>query len=92
MDDVRTHLILPDELVEEIDRLVGKRKRSRFIVEALREKVRRETLLDALRETAGMLTEDEHPEWATSQRAAAWVRQSRQRDDERLRRTWPSTS
>ena len=42
---MRTHMVLPDELVESIDSLVGKRKRSRFVQEAIREKLRRETLI-----------------------------------------------
>jgi len=83
---VRTHLVLPEELVKRIDVMVGRRKRSRFVEEAVREKLRRETLLAALKETAGVLSAEESPDWATSESAAAWVRESRRQDDERLRR------
>ena len=82
---MRTHLVLPDRLIEEIDGTVGKRKRSRFVEEAIREKLRREALLRALRETAGILPAAEYPEWETSEKGAAWVRESRRRDAERLR-------
>lgn len=82
---MRTHIILPDRLIEEIDSLVGKRKRSRFVEEAIREKLKRGALLKALKETAGILPPEEYPEWETSDKAAAWVRESRQRDTARQR-------
>lgn len=81
---MRTHLVLPEDLVRQIDTTVGRRKRSRFVEEAVREKLRRETLLAAVKETAGSLSSQEHPHWATSEEAAAWVRESRKRDDVRL--------
>ena len=45
---MRTHLILPDELVQQVDSLVGKGKRSKFVEDAVREAVRREKLLEAI--------------------------------------------
>jgi len=83
---VRTHVVLPDRLIEEIDGTVGKRKRSRFVEEAIREKLKRGALLKALKETAGILSPEEYPEWETSDKAAAWIRESRRHDEERLRR------
>jgi metal-responsive CopG/Arc/MetJ family transcriptional regulator len=83
---VRTHVVLPDELVRAIDTLVGRGKRSQFIEEATREKLRGEVLLSALEETAAVLLTEEHPEWATRDHVASWVRESRQQSDERLKR------
>ena len=83
---MRTHIILSDDLVEEIDNLVGKRKRSRFVEEAITEKLRRGAMLNALKETAGVLLAEEHPEWDTSEKVMKWVNESRQRDVKRLRR------
>ena len=79
---MRTHLILPDDLVNRIDGLVGKRKRNRFVEEAVREKLRKETLLSALEQTAGILAKGGCAEWATPDGAAAWVRDSRRHNDE----------
>jgi metal-responsive CopG/Arc/MetJ family transcriptional regulator len=79
---MRAHMVLPEALVKQVDAVVGKRKRSRFVEEAVREKLRREGLLAALKETAGALSEESHPEWATSEKAAAWVRESRRQDEE----------
>ena len=81
---MRAHVVLPDDLVEEIDRLVGKRRRSAFIAEAARDRVRREGLLLALKETAGILKAEDHPEWADSRKVAAWVRKQRRQNDRRL--------
>jgi metal-responsive CopG/Arc/MetJ family transcriptional regulator len=83
---MRTHVILPDNLVAEIDGTVGKRKRSHFVEEAIREKLKQQKLLNALKETAGILTSEEYPEWATTEKAAKWVSESRKRDDERMKR------
>ncbi len=81
---MRTHVILPDELVGEIDELVGKRKRSQFIAGAVEERLRRELLLQAYDAVVGSLKEPRIPEWATPESSAAWVREQR-RESDRLR-------
>ncbi len=78
---VRTHVVLPEELVQALNKEVGKGKRNQFIEQAIREKLRRETMLSALRMTAGVLSAQEHPEWKTGEDVAAWVRESRILDD-----------
>ncbi len=83
---MRTHVILDDNIVGEVDVLVGRRKRSRFVEEAIKEKLAREKLLNALKETAGVLSREDHPEWETPEKVAAWVRDTRRHDMERLRR------
>ena len=70
-------MVLPDDLIKSIDSLVGRGKRTRFVQEAIREKLRRETLVAALEATAGVLAKDDHPEWDTTEKVAAWVRTSR---------------
>lgn len=82
---MRTHVILPTELVEEVDRLVGSRKRSRFVEEAIRNHLRRERMATALTQTAGSLTGD-YPEWETPEQVSAWVARGRHEDDEALER------
>ena len=83
---MRTHLILPEDLVNRIDEVVGKRKRSRFVEEAVREKLRKETLIAALEQTAGVLANGGPSEWATQEGAAAWVRDARRHNEEGLDR------
>ena len=82
---MRAHVILPDELIDKVDEVVGKRRRSRFVEEAIKEKLRRDALLAALEETAGVLASADQPEWATSDKVAQWVRESRRGDERRLK-------
>jgi metal-responsive CopG/Arc/MetJ family transcriptional regulator len=74
---MRAHIVLPDDLVTEMDRLVGKRRRSRFVAEAVRERLRKEGLLQAIRDGAGAIDLNEHPEWATPEKVTDWVRSLR---------------
>ncbi len=46
------------------ERLAGKRGRSAFIDEAVQQKVRQERFLRALKETAGTIRDEDHPEFA----------------------------
>lgn len=71
---MRAYIVLPDNLVTEIDRLVGKRRRGRFVVDAVRERLRKERLLQAIREGSGILDPRRHPEWSTPEKVAEWVR------------------
>jgi predicted transcriptional regulator len=80
-EQFRTHIVLPREVVDEVDRLVGHRRRSQFMTEAVREKLRREKLAAALAVTAGVLKDADLPHWATPEATSAWVRELRQEDD-----------
>ena len=74
---VRTHVVLPRELVESVDQLVGRRARSRFFAEAAAEKLSRLRLARAAKRAAGSLADAPIPGWETSESAAAWVRDLR---------------
>ena len=78
---IRTHVVLPEELVQALNEVVGKGKKNHFIEQAIREKLRRETVLSAIKMTAGVLSAEDHPEWTTGNDVAAWVRESRMLDD-----------
>ena len=83
---MRTHVILPEDLVRAVDKEAGKGKRSKFIEEAVREKLRIDALHAALEATAGALSAKDHPHWDTPEKVAAWVRESRRQDDKRIDR------
>ena len=51
----RTNLTLPVELLREVDELAGPRGRSRYVAEAVAQRVKRNRLGKAIRETAGVL-------------------------------------
>ena len=76
----RAHIVMPAELVEKIDAQVGPRKRSRFVQEAVEEKLRRQRLKASLAEMAGSLADVDIPGWETSEAAAEWVRALRRGD------------
>ena len=50
--DKRIHIVLPEEVVKELDRIAGKRGRSHFIEEALSSRLRHERQMAAIREVA----------------------------------------
>lgn len=76
----RAHVVMPAELIAEVDGQVGPRGRSRYIQEAVEEKLRREKLLKSLDEMAGSLAGYDIPGWESSAAAAEWVRALRRGD------------
>jgi metal-responsive CopG/Arc/MetJ family transcriptional regulator len=81
---MRAHVIVPDDLIAEVDELVGPRKRSEFFVEAVRDRLRRERLKAAAEAAAGSLVGVDIPGWETSESAVEWVRNLRRESDRRL--------
>jgi hypothetical protein len=71
---------MPNDLVEAIDTLVGKRRRSQFIAEAVAAELRRRRLSAALAEMKGSLADVDIPGWETPESAAEWVRALRRGD------------
>lgn len=82
MSAKRAHVMIPGELLFEIDRLVGKRGRSRFLAEAAAVEVMRRRQLDALRKAAESWKSERHPELRSG--AAQWVSQLRKENEGRL--------
>lgn len=74
---VRTNLLLPEDLVREVDRIAGPRNRSRFFAEAAAAKLKRERLRQAFEQAAGIAKAEDYPHWATSEDVVAWVRELR---------------
>jgi hypothetical protein len=80
MSTRRAHIFLPEDLLREIDALVGPRGRSAFLVETARSEVRRQKLLRFL-EGPLAWNEGKHPELHRG--SAAWVRKLRAESDVR---------
>ncbi len=78
----RAHILLPQELVCEIDAIVGPRKRSAFLVETARAEIRRRRLLQFLESDEPAWKDRDHPELAKG--SAAWVHQQRQQGQTRF--------
>ena len=74
---VRTHILLPAELLEKIDDIAGARGRSKYVVDALEERVRRDRLREAVTHIRDADPPDAPaPAWEGMD-SVEWVRQQR---------------
>ena len=78
----RTHVVLPEDLIKEIDRAVGARKRSAFLADLARRELRRRRLMEILARPDPIWKDDDHPELADG--AEAWVRRLRAEAERRF--------
>jgi metal-responsive CopG/Arc/MetJ family transcriptional regulator len=67
----RTNLTLPEDLLAEVDKLAGPRGRSRYVAEAVAQRVKRDKLGKAIRETAGIMVGS--PGWMSPDEVVRWV-------------------
>jgi len=67
----RTNLTLPQDLLSEVDELAGPRGRSRYVAEAVAQRVKRDKLGKAIRETAGIMVGS--PGWMSPDEVVRWV-------------------
>ena len=82
MSTRRAHIVIPEPLVNEIDRLVGKRGRSEFLTHAAEKELRRLQQISALEGMAGAWKAKDHPELKDG--AARWVKELRKESERRL--------
>lgn len=85
----RVHIVVPEELTAELDRMVGKRGRSSLIAELIEREIRRRRFEEALEAAEGLFTDDKSPHWKDP---AQWVHTLRNKDSEiearKLKRLW----
>jgi metal-responsive CopG/Arc/MetJ family transcriptional regulator len=65
---------MSDEVLKAVDRVAGKRGRSRFLEEAVREKLEQLALAESLEATAGVARGRAYAHWRDG---GAWVRRTR---------------
>lgn len=82
----RSHVLISEEITREIDKVAGDRQRSKFIAEAVREKLNRVKLIKAIDKTAGVISAERYPEWETEADVARWVRHLRKEDEKTLKK------
>lgn len=82
----KAHLVFPLEVLEEVDQIAGKRKRSLFIVKATQEKIERERFLKTLDETKGAWVDKHHAELRTGRDMEKYLREKRNSYRKRLKR------
>jgi hypothetical protein len=78
---MRLHITLADDLVAQLDRRVGRRRRSAFIAATVRRALDDERRWDQIEASIGALAGGEH-EW--DEDPAAWVAAQRRGDERRL--------
>jgi hypothetical protein len=73
---MQTHVVLPPELVEEVDSLAGRRKRSQFIEDAIRTRFACEARPGSYA-TRPDARSKEYPHLATPEERSVWVQRLR---------------
>jgi metal-responsive CopG/Arc/MetJ family transcriptional regulator len=81
----KAHLVFPQNILEEVDQIAGKRKRSLFIVKATQEKLERERFLKTLDETKGAWADKHHSELRTERDMEQYLREKRSSYRRRLK-------
>ena len=79
-EPMRVHIALEEDLVAELDRRVGPRRRSAFIAELIKRGLDDERRWDDIEAALGALADTKH-EWDKD--PAAWVRAQRRTDASR---------
>ena len=82
MNVKRTHIVIPHQLVAEIDTIVGKRGRSAFLTQAAEKELMRLRQIKALESLTDAWKDKDHPE--LKEGAAKWVKKLRQEYDQRF--------
>jgi Arc/MetJ-type ribon-helix-helix transcriptional regulator len=82
MNTKRTHVVLSEQLVKEIDALVGSRQRSRFLTQAAERELMRLRQLKAVKAATGSWKDKDHAELKRG--AIEWVDKLRAEDEDRF--------
>jgi hypothetical protein len=80
---VRKHFVLPKELADRFEQLVGPRRQSEEIAAMIARRLLSEERAEFFRENAGFGTAESNPEWATDKDIVEWVRKLRREGWER---------
>jgi hypothetical protein len=78
---MRVHITLRDDLVKDLDRRVGARRRSSFVAHAVERALEDEQRWELIESSLGKIKDRGH-EWDTD--PAAWVRGQRRSDAKRV--------
>lgn len=84
MKSERTNVILPRDLLDEIDRVAGPRRRSTFLAEAAREKLARLRFDQAAARAFGAWKDEDHPELLTDDGMNRFLQRTRKETNRRI--------
>jgi len=68
----RAHVLIEEDIVKEIDKLVGKKKRSSFISEATKKELKRLRQLSLIKKLKGVWKDEDHPELTGKEGTYKW--------------------
>jgi metal-responsive CopG/Arc/MetJ family transcriptional regulator len=83
MSTSRAHITFPKEVRADLDRLVDKRHRSKFVTDAVRKELLLVRQREGLRSAAGSWKDKDHSELKTGTRA--WVKKLRRESEARFK-------
>ncbi|HSP05527.1 MAG TPA: ribbon-helix-helix domain-containing protein [Acidobacteriota bacterium] len=89
MLSIKTQIVFPEDLLQELDRAVKKRERSDFVVQAVQEKLRKLKLEKVVGEAAGIWKD--HPDFQTDAQVRKHLERLRGADTgrvHRIRKAW----
>ena len=75
-------MVLPEDIVREIDKIAGSRGRSAFLADLAKREIKRQQLLELLKRKEPIWKDEDHPELKDG--AAAWVRKIRSESETRF--------
>lgn len=78
-----TNIRFPVDLINELDKELGKGERSQFIIEATRKELIKRKQARSLQKVKGIIKADEYPEFKDAENVYHWVRESRQGSDKK---------
>ncbi len=78
----RAHIVLPEDLVREIDKIAGSRGRSAFLADLAGREIKRQQLLNMFKRGEPIWKDEDHPELKDG--AAAWVHKIRAENEARF--------
>jgi hypothetical protein len=79
MSTRKVHIVLPADLVKEIDEIAGSGGRSAFLADLARREIKRRRLLKVFEREEPIWRDEDHPELQAG--AAEWVRQMRRESE-----------
>lgn len=79
---MRTNVILPEEIIKEIDKIAGERKRSAFLVEAAKEKLTREKFKKVSKKVFGIFKD--YLEFSSGTKVRSYIRKFRKENSYRF--------
>ena len=89
MPTVKTQIVFPEDLLQELDRVVKERQRSEFVVEAVQEKLQRLRLEKSLTQAGGLWKD--RPDMKTDAQVRNYLKRLRGADtrrQNRLQKSW----